>query len=166
MQSYGHMLPMPEKSEHPWKSRLFIYSFLPSAIIIHFLLLKGARLTVLETRTLYLSTMEEQRMQQLPYLPPCCLFIIYVAGTMKDQGPIVLVLFKFKRTYNSSSWRAQTGIIPIQWSDLAMVHLQDSFRAADLNHVSFTLTFGWRLLSDGNNFYLLFPSNPGGRGKI
>ena len=86
---------------------VFIYSFLPSAIIIHFLLLKGARLTVLETRTLYLSTAEEQPMQQLPYLPPCCLFIIYMAGAMKDQGPIMLVLFRFKRAYSSSSWRAQ-----------------------------------------------------------
>jgi len=86
---------------------VFIYSFLPSAIIIHFLLLKGVTLTVMETRTLYLSTAKEQPMQQLPYPPPCCLFIIYVAGEMKDQCSIVLVLFRFKRTYSSSSWGAQ-----------------------------------------------------------
>lgn len=77
---------------------VFIYSFLPSAIIIHFPLLKGARLTVLETRNVYLSIAEEQPMQQLPYLSPCCLFIIYMAGAMKDQGPVVLVLFMLKRT--------------------------------------------------------------------
>lgn len=43
----------------------------------------------------------------------------------------------------------KTEIIPIP-SDLAMVHLQNSFRAASLNHVSFSLTFVWRLLPDGS----------------
>lgn len=46
-----------------------------------------------------------------------------------------------------------------------MVPLQDSFRAADVNDVSFILRFGWMLLSDGNNFHWLFPFSPGGRGK-
>lgn len=34
-----------------------------------------------------------------------------------------------------------------------MVALQDSFGAAGLGRVSYTLTLGWRLLSDGNNFF-------------
>lgn len=75
---------------------LFIYSFLPSAIIIHFLLLKGTSLALLDTRTLYVSTAEDQPMRQLPS-PMLPLYYLYCRRS-KRSGPITLMLFRFKWT--------------------------------------------------------------------
>lgn len=64
--------------------------FLPSAIIVHFLLLKGVRLTVLETTALYLSTAEEQPMQQLSCLP-CAAFLLFIwQKQWKIRAPLCL----------------------------------------------------------------------------
>lgn len=156
MWSCGHMLPMPEMSE-----QLSEVSCLGACLFISSLCNNRSFPAVERCQTdssgdyspLFIySRRTTHAAAVLSSL--CCFFIIYMTEAMKDQGPIVLVLFGFKRTYSSVSWRAQScrQIIPIRWSDLTVESLQGSFGAEDLSHVSLFLMYNTLIIPPPSTF--------------
>lgn len=156
MWSCGHMLPMPEMSE-----QLSEVSCLGACLFISSLCNNRSFPAVERCQTdssgdyspLFIYSRRTTHAAAV-LSSPCCFFIIYMTEAMKDQGPIVLVLFGFKRTYSSVSWRAQScrQIIPIRWSDLTVESLQGSFGAEDLSHVSLFLMYNTLIIPPPSTF--------------
>lgn len=129
------------RSEHPWKNHLFAVCLFISPLCNN-----GSPPAAASSGAWIPLLISSRRTTcaAAAWASPCCLFIISVAGAVRDWGP--LVLLGARRTLSSSCQGAQRGRRPhphpgVTWP------WQDGFRAADEDHGSLIPTCGCPWLS-------------------